>query len=57
MAILTEPAPDVLQAAPDLPLAVAELVDRMLQKDPSKRFPSAERASAELAALLHPRPT
>ena len=56
MAILTEPAPDVFQAVPDLPLAVAELVGRMLQKDRPKRLPSAERVSAELEALLHPRP-
>jgi serine/threonine protein kinase len=38
---LQDPAPSVLDARPDLPKAVGDVVARALVKDPSKRFASA----------------
>ncbi|MCX6068281.1 MAG: serine/threonine-protein kinase [Chloroflexi bacterium] len=39
-AILTQPVPNLAQLAPDVPPALINLVNRMLQKDPQQRIPS-----------------
>jgi non-specific serine/threonine protein kinase len=52
LAILTEPIPDLTQLAPDVPGALADLVYRMLDKDPQQRIPSVRLVGAELEALL-----
>jgi len=51
-AILTQPIPDLTQHAPDVPDALADLVYRMLQKDPQQRIPSVRLVGAELEAIL-----
>jgi predicted ATPase len=56
MAILSEPVPDVqraaaLQARPDVPDALADLVYRMLEKDRAQRIPSVRLVGAELEAM------
>jgi serine/threonine protein kinase len=50
---INEPPPDLLEKRPDLPLRVAAIVDRALQKDPGDRFPSMHDFAAELDAALH----
>lgn len=42
------PAPDVRELRPDLPVAIADIVTRLLLKEPEQRFASGQ----ELAALL-----
>src|SRR5438876_10462126 len=37
---INEPPPDLLEKRPNVPLRVAAIVDRALQKDPADRFPS-----------------
>src|SRR5512139_3377526 len=54
-AILTQPAPDLAQFAMDVPDALADLVYRMLDKDPCQRIPSVRLVGAELEALLRGR--
>src|SRR5207237_952292 len=44
-----DPPPSVLEARPDLPVAVAEVVMRALAKQPSDRFQSAGEFSAALS--------
>ncbi|MCI0394563.1 MAG: protein kinase [Chloroflexi bacterium] len=51
-AILYEPTPDPARFRPDVPDALADLVYRMLTKDPQERIPSARLVGAELEALL-----
>ena len=55
-AILTQPTPDLLAARPDTPEALADLIYRMLEKDPQQRLPSMRLAAAELEALVEARP-
>ena len=50
---INEPPPDLLEKRPDLPLRVAAIVDRALQKDPGDRFASMHDFAAELDAALH----
>ena len=50
---INEPPPDLLEKRPDVPLRVAAIVDRALQKDPADRFPSMHAFAAELDAALH----
>jgi predicted ATPase len=50
--ILTQPIPDLTQYAPDVPDALADLIYRMLQKDPQQRIPSVRLVGAELEAML-----
>jgi eukaryotic-like serine/threonine-protein kinase len=49
---VNEPPPNLLDARPDVPPRVALAVDRALEKDPSRRFPSMDAFSAELAGCL-----
>ena len=54
-AILTQPVPDLAQIAPEIPDALADLVYRMLEKDPRQRLPSVRLVGAELEAIQHGR--
>ena len=47
-----EEPPSVLELRPDVPVRVAQLVDRALAKDPDERFPSMAAMVAELRACL-----
>jgi eukaryotic-like serine/threonine-protein kinase len=49
---VNEPAPNILDARKDVPLRVAAAIDRALEKDPSRRFPSMDSFAAELEACL-----
>jgi serine/threonine-protein kinase len=49
---INEPAPSVLERRPDVPLRVAEAVDRALQKDPDDRFPTMAAFGTELTECL-----
>jgi serine/threonine-protein kinase len=50
---INEPPPNLLEKRPDVPLRVAGIVDRALQKDPGDRFPSMHDVAAQLDAALH----
>lgn len=54
--ILSEPVPDIRQFRPDVPPALAELLQRMLDKEPDKRIGSMRLVAAALEAIrdLHP---
>jgi tRNA A-37 threonylcarbamoyl transferase component Bud32 len=47
-----EPAPNLLEKRPDVPLRVATAVDRALEKRPEERFPTMDAFAAELEACL-----
>jgi eukaryotic-like serine/threonine-protein kinase len=47
-----EPAPSVLDRRPDVPLRVAQAVERAMAKDPADRFASMDELLAELEACL-----
>ena len=49
---LNEPAPNVLERRPDVPLRLAAAIERALQKDPADRFGSMDELIAELEACL-----
>jgi serine/threonine-protein kinase len=49
---VNEPPPNLLDVRGDVPPRVAAAVDRALEKDPSRRFPSMEAFADELAACL-----
>jgi serine/threonine-protein kinase len=49
---LHEPSPDVLAVRPDVPLRVAAAVDRALEKDPARRFPTMVAFADELRRCL-----
>jgi len=51
-AILTQPTPDITQLNKHIPDALADLVYRLLEKDPQQRIPSIRLVGAELEALL-----
>lgn len=51
-AILTQPLPDISQYAPGIPDALADLVYRMLEKDPQLRIPSIRQVGLELESIL-----
>jgi pimeloyl-ACP methyl ester carboxylesterase/tetratricopeptide (TPR) repeat protein len=59
--ILEKPVPDIRQIQPDVPPALADLVHRLLIKDPELRPPSMRQVAAELEAIrsgkeIAPRP-
>jgi serine/threonine-protein kinase len=57
-AVITGPVPDLRAARPDLPLALAAVVTKALQKDPADRFATCEElATAARAALSAAPPT
>jgi serine/threonine-protein kinase len=49
---IQEPSPNVLDVRGDVPLRVANIVDRALEKDPEHRFPTMDAFAAELEASL-----
>ncbi len=51
-AILHVPVPDMEAACPNAPVALIDLIYRMLAKDRSERIPSARQVGAELEAIL-----
>ncbi len=51
-AIMHTPPPDLELLRPDTPVALVDLVYRMLEKDPCARVPSVRLVGAELEALL-----
>ena len=51
-AILTQPAPDLGRLVPGISDGLADLVYRMLEKDPCQRVPSMRLVGADLEAIL-----
>lgn len=51
-AILTDPPPDLEQLRPDIPVALVDLIYRMLEKDPGQRIPRFRQVGAALEAIL-----
>jgi tRNA A-37 threonylcarbamoyl transferase component Bud32 len=49
---IQEPSPNVLDVRGDLPLRVAEMIDRALEKDPEHRFTTMDAFAAEIEANL-----
>jgi eukaryotic-like serine/threonine-protein kinase len=49
---IQEPSPNVLDSRGDVPLRVAEMIDRALEKDPEHRFPTMDAFAAEIEASL-----
>ena len=56
-AILKDPVPDVREWRSDVPDALADLLQRMMQKDVADRLDSARQIGAVLEAVLHGQPT
>jgi predicted ATPase/predicted Ser/Thr protein kinase len=52
-AILYQPTPDLRVLRPEVPTALAELVQRMLEKDRERRVATARQVGAQLEALLN----
>jgi serine/threonine-protein kinase len=52
----TDPVPDVLVARPDVPVRVANAVERALAKDPAARFPTMDAFVDELVACRNELP-
>jgi non-specific serine/threonine protein kinase len=52
-AITAEPLLDLETLRPDLPVALVDLIYRMLEKDPQRRIASVRLVGAELEAILH----
>ncbi|MBZ0295454.1 MAG: protein kinase [Anaerolineae bacterium] len=53
LAIMTQLTPDVEALRPECPVALADLIYRMLEKDPEARIPSIRLVGAELEAILN----
>ncbi|GIK63720.1 MAG: hypothetical protein BroJett018_15140 [Chloroflexota bacterium] len=51
-AIMQKPAPDLQGLRSDVPEALANLIRRMLEKDPDNRIPSVRQVGAELEAMM-----
>jgi serine/threonine-protein kinase len=49
---MNEPPPDLLEKRPDVPLRLAAAVDRALEKDPARRFPTMDQFAWELRQCL-----
>jgi eukaryotic-like serine/threonine-protein kinase len=52
VAHVTRPAPRLTDLAPNVPAAVADLIDRCLQKDPADRYQTADALAAALEAAM-----
>jgi serine/threonine protein kinase/predicted ATPase len=57
MSILNMPTPDIEDLRPEVPTALADLIYRMLEKDPLHRIPSVRLVGAEIEAILQGRAT
>ncbi len=53
VAILQKPVPNLLELRPETPPALADLIERMLEKDREKRIRSVRRVGAALEAILN----
>src|SRR5438477_12926820 len=53
---LQDPAPSILEARPDLPPAVGQVIARVLVKDPAERYASAGELARAFRAALMQRP-
>jgi eukaryotic-like serine/threonine-protein kinase len=51
--VRTEPITPVAQVAPEIPAALAVIVDRALARDPADRYESARAMQSDLATFLH----
>lgn len=51
-AILTMPLPDLEQIRPDVPVALVDLIHRMLKRDVQARIPSVRLIGAELESII-----
>jgi serine/threonine-protein kinase len=49
---IQEPSPSVLDARGDVPLRIAEMIDRALEKDPEQRFPTMDAFATEIEVNL-----
>ena len=49
---INEPPPDLLEKRPDVPLRLAAAVDRAMEKDPARRFPTMDQFAWELRQCL-----
>ncbi len=54
-AIMTEPVPDLEQLCPEAPIALIDLVYRMLERDPQVRISSVRHVGAALEDVLYQR--
>ena len=54
LAIVADPPPDLRTVRPELPSALAAVVARCLEKDPSARYPSVVELAKALRAALEP---
>ncbi len=50
--VFTKPVPDIEALRPDCPIPLADLIYRMLDKDPNTRIPSVRLIGAELEAIM-----
>jgi serine/threonine protein kinase len=50
--IIQQPHPDITDYRKDLPAALVNLINRMIEKDPDKRIPSVRLVGAELEKVL-----
>jgi len=50
--VFTKPVPDIEKLRPDCPVALADLIYRMMDKDPNTRIPSVRLIGAELEAII-----
>jgi len=53
--VLTQPVPDLEVARPEIPVALVDLIGRMLQKDRTTRISSVRLVGAELEAIMRGR--
>lgn len=51
--ITTQPIPDLQALRPDVPLALVDLIYRMLQRNPENRIRSVRMVGAELEEIIH----
>jgi serine/threonine protein kinase/DNA-binding CsgD family transcriptional regulator len=51
-AVLEQPTPDLPAFRPDVPIALQDLVYRMLEKEPAARIPSMRQVGAELEKII-----
>lgn len=51
--ITTQPIPDIEALRPDAPVALVDLIYRMLARNPEHRIRSARQVGAELEAIIH----
>ena len=49
---IQEPSPSILDARGDVPLRIAEMIDRALEKDPEHRFPTMDAFATEIEVNL-----